>query len=128
MHVYLYFSQFRAEYIADFHPSTFMPVLAHKYLMIPHSVPNPPRSTENPTSDLKDMLPHAFNYSSFVNNVSQWLLVDKHYYDFSGMHCNKIGVSYTAFRNQPGNCRSRAQELVIHVHVVTLTFRFISLQ
>ena len=102
--------QLRVEYVADFHPSTFMPVLAHKYLL----VPNPKEDKDAPdlSSDLKETLPHVFGYEKFVKNVSEWLLVDKHFFDMSGLHCNKIGVSYTAFKHQPARCSSKAQVLV----------------
>ena len=62
-------------------------------------------------------------YSSSVKNASEWLLVDKQLFDFSGLHCNKIGVSYTAFRNQEDGCTNRAQW---YVHVVqTQTYMYL---
>jgi type IV pilus biogenesis protein CpaD/CtpE len=32
------------------------------------------------------------------------MLLDRSYADFSGLTCNKIGVSFTAFRYQPSGC------------------------
>ena len=42
------------------------------------------------------------------SGVSKWLLVDKTAVTRDGTVCNKIGTSYTAFRNQQGACRSTA--------------------
>ena len=38
------------------------------------------------------------------NGPSDWMLVDKHMVDLTGTVCNKVGVSYTGFRQQPGRC------------------------
>lgn len=35
------------------------------------------------------------------------MAIDKPYFDMSGFSCNKIGVSYTAFRRQPNSCTNR---------------------
>ena len=32
------------------------------------------------------------------------MLIDRHLADFSGQTCNRIGVSYTAFRGQDIGC------------------------
>lgn len=55
---------------------------------------------------------HGTGYDKSVKNASEWLLVDKQLFDFSGLHCNKIGVSYTPFRNQEDKCASRAQRYI----------------
>lgn len=36
--------------------------------------------------------------------MRNWMLIDKNDVDKTGMTCNKIGVSYTAFKNQPNSC------------------------
>lgn len=36
--------------------------------------------------------------------MDDWMLIDRHQSDFSGRTCNKIGVSYTAFRVQHDGC------------------------
>lgn len=38
------------------------------------------------------------------NGPSDWLLVDEYLVDLSGRECNKVGLDFTAFRNQPGKC------------------------
>jgi len=42
-----------------------------------------------------------------IHNASEWLVINKHYFDFSGSSCNKIGVYYSAFRNQESRCTNR---------------------
>lgn len=43
-------------------------------------------------------------------NRSEWLLVDKHLVELSGLFCDRIGVGYKAFRNQPDLCTGRINE------------------
>lgn len=38
------------------------------------------------------------------NGPTDWLLVDEHLVDLSGNECNKVGVSFSGFRNQIGKC------------------------
>jgi hypothetical protein len=87
-------STVRVEYIADFHTDDFLPVLVHKFLLIPNAT-NVNRfpaewRTEAESSGLLQS----------IYNSSEWLLVGKEHFGFTGTHCNKIGVSYTAFRYQ----------------------------
>jgi len=35
-----------------------------------------------------------------INNATEWMAIPKHFFDFTGLSCNKIGVYYSAFRNQ----------------------------
>ena len=86
------------EYIADFHPNDFMPVLAHKYLLVP-DIRKLNSFSKKWTRKAKDS-----GLWDSIQNASEWLLVDKHNFGFSGLHCNKIGVSYSAFRNQGDGC------------------------
>ena len=80
-----------------------MPVLAHKYLMIPDL-----RKLKTFSSKWISAA-DSFGYYKAIQNVSEWLLVDKHQYDFTGLHCDKIGVSYSAFRNQPDRCTAHRE-------------------
>lgn len=93
--------QVKAEYVADFHPSTFIKSekLVHKYLLVPDMKTLP---RVRPYGDLSH---NAWrNFKNSVRNMSEWLAVDKSYFDLSGTRCNKIGVSYTAFKYQPHPC------------------------
>uniref|UniRef100_A0A6T6MS87 Generative cell specific-1/HAP2 domain-containing protein n=1 Tax=Timspurckia oligopyrenoides TaxID=708627 RepID=A0A6T6MS87_9RHOD len=38
------------------------------------------------------------------DEVGRWMLVDRHLITEDGSECNKIGVSHSAFRNQPNPC------------------------
>lgn len=87
--------QLKAEYIADFYPSTFMDAtkLAHRYLL----VPDREHFTRPETSDARK------DWDS-IHNMSEWIAPPKHYFDLTGLSCNKIGVHYSAFRNQGTRC------------------------
>ena len=60
---------------------------ATKYLMVPSQPASHPRVLEG---------------------VEAWMLVDKSAVTLDGLTCNKIGVSYTAFRNQANKCNAVA--------------------
>ena len=94
--------QLRAEYIGDFQPNEYMPVLVHKYLLIPDL----DLSTEYSTY-YQGSKPDLWNS---IHNISEWLLVGKEHFALSGLFCNKIGVTYTAFRNQGSRCTSKIKE------------------
>lgn len=91
-------TQIRAEYIADFHANEYMPVLAHKYLLVPDL-----RTLRYFPKSWKDNARKSGLLSS-LHDPSDWLLVGKERFAMSGLHCNKIGVSHSAFRNQPDKC------------------------
>ena len=40
------------------------------------------------------------------------MLLDQNLVDFSGMECNKVGVSYSGFRRQTGKCDLHQQSYV----------------
>jgi hypothetical protein len=42
------------------------------------------------------------------NGMKDWMVVDKTLVDLSGATCNKVGVSFSAFRNQPNACTQPA--------------------
>jgi hypothetical protein len=52
---------------------------------------------------------------------SEWLYVDKHLVDASGLTCDRIGVSYTAFRSQSNRCRGRVGDCLNNQIEVCLT-------
>ncbi|XP_019853252.1 PREDICTED: uncharacterized protein LOC109582771 [Amphimedon queenslandica] len=88
----------RAEYIADFYPSDFIQVLNHKYLLVPDI-----SNIETFPSDwVSDAI--ASGQLDSLYNMSEWLLVGKEHFALSGYHCNKIGVSYSAFTHQTDRC------------------------
>jgi hypothetical protein len=39
-----------------------------------------------------------------LGGSKNWMIIDSSKVDNSGLSCNKIGTSYTAFRNQPNRC------------------------
>ena len=92
------------EYVADFHPNTFIKSskLMHRYLLIPHLKTLP---STKPFADVSINEWNSFKKS--IKNMSEWMAIEKPYFDLSGFSCNKIGVSYTAFRHQPNSCRNR---------------------
>ncbi|KAL5463657.1 hypothetical protein EMCRGX_G032572 [Ephydatia muelleri] len=86
------------QYIADFYSSSFEPSLANKFLLIPDldKLKGATKAWLNGAqqSGLLDSL----------KNASERLLVPKEYTDFTGFSCDRIGVHYTAFRNQNSKC------------------------
>ena len=94
----IYNLQIRAEYVADFHPSDYIQVLNHKYLLIP--------DTTGISSFPSDWISQAQSSGllASIYNRSEWLLVGKENFGLSGYHCNKIGVSYSAFTHQTDGC------------------------
>lgn len=87
-----------------------MPVLAHKFLLIPdlrsvNTFPPAWRAAAQRSGLLQS-----------IYNASEWMLIGKENFDFSGRHCNRIGVSYTAFRNQQDPCSNRLGRLVATVY------------
>lgn len=78
-----------------------MPVLSHKYLLVPNLklINSAPWSWKNKAKK-SGML-------DSIQRPSEWLLVGKEQFALSGLHCNRIGVSYSAFRNQGADqCRN----------------------
>lgn len=93
--------QVKVEYVADFHPSTFISTdkLVHRYLLIPNV------ETLSPDPPFPDVPPQEWkHFMKSVQNMSEWMAIDKTFFDMSGFSCNKIGVSYSAFRRQPHAC------------------------
>ncbi|KAL6052198.1 Generative cell specific-1 [Balamuthia mandrillaris] len=72
-----------AKLIGDFAPWKAVPVLSEKIFFVP-SVPR--------------------DHPRVLAGSAHWMLVDKSRVDFSGTVCNKIGVSFEAFRYQPDAC------------------------
>ena len=79
-----------ARLIGDFAPFQQYPELTQKYLAVPAQPPEHPRVQEG---------------------VKNWMIVDKTLVELDGLTCNKIGVSFEAFRteygacsNEPGSC------------------------
>ncbi len=91
----------KAEYVADFHANSFVKSekLAHRFLLVPDTS-TLPNSIPFPDVDRRQW--NTFVRS--VKNISEWMAIEKQYFDLSGFSCNKIGVSYTAFRRQPNRC------------------------
>ena len=101
---FLFVLQIRAEYIGDFQPNEYMPVLIHKYLLIPDL------ELAETLSSIWKSHAKSFGLWQSIHNVSEWLLVGKEHFELSGYFCNKIGVSYTAFRNQGSACTRKVDE------------------
>lgn len=43
---------------------------------------------------------------NFGTNYSKWMLLERVRFTLDGLECNKIGVSYEAYRGQPNFCSS----------------------
>lgn len=99
--------QVNVQYIADFYSSNFEPSLANKFLLIP--------DLDKLKGASKAWLDGA-QQSGLLNslkNASERLLVPKEYTDFTGFSCDKIGVHYTAFRNQGSKCSQHFGRFVV---------------
>ncbi|RRT75241.1 hypothetical protein B296_00031471, partial [Ensete ventricosum] len=77
----------RVNLIGDFVGYTSLPSFEDFYLVIPRS--GPPGQPEN-----------------LGQNFSRWMLLERVRFSLDGLECNKIGVSYEAYRNQPNFCSS----------------------
>jgi hypothetical protein len=73
-----------AKIVGDYYPAQPAPELNHLFLMIP----------SRPASD-----------PLVLQGQSTWMLINPSQITFSGLECNKIGVSYSAFQTQPDKCR-----------------------
>lgn len=107
----------KVEYVADFYPNTFIPSgkLVHRFLLIPDL------KSILPNSPFPDITRHEWDsFKNSVRNMSEWMAIDKHYFDLSGYSCNKIGVSYTAFRRQPNACQNRYGRQVLYPKMLIL--------
>ena len=50
------------------------------------------------------------NHDRVKEGMKNWMLIDKSNVDKTGLTCNKIGVGYSAFRNQPNQCGASPQD------------------
>ena len=76
--------------------------LQHRFLLIPDL------NTENFVKPFDDITGKEWRlFKASTKNMSEWMAVDKPLFDMSGYTCNKIGVSYSAFRHQPNACGNR---------------------
>lgn len=75
-----------ARLIGDFLPSSSIPDLDNNLLIIPTHPNNHPMVSQGPAN---------------------WMLIPKSKFTFDGRECNKIGISYSAFRKQNEKCNSR---------------------
>ncbi|KAG2393955.1 hypothetical protein C9374_003719 [Naegleria lovaniensis] len=59
-----------------------------------------------PTFESKMLFVPAYpkNHPIVLEGSKNWMLVDKNMVTMSGSECDKIGVSFSAFRNQPNAC------------------------
>lgn len=90
--------------MADFYPSTFMSSekLQHRFLLVPDLKTE---KSLKPFDDVSDNEWRTFKVS--IRNMSEWMAIDKPLFDMSGFTCNKIGASYTAFKQQANACGNR---------------------
>lgn len=106
--------QVNVQYIADFYSSSFEPSLANKFLLIPDldKLKGATKAWLNGAqqSGLLDSL----------KNASERLLVPKEYTDFTGFSCDRIGVHYTAFRNQNSKCSQHYGRFVFCAFIMHL--------
>ncbi|KAM9951821.1 hypothetical protein ACTFIT_002506 [Dictyostelium discoideum] len=71
------FSQAMIRIVGDFQSSTQINQFTDKKVVFPYNQPN---------------------------SINTAMLLDQNFFDLSGLTCNKIGVSYSAFQNQPNKC------------------------
>lgn len=88
--------------------------LAHRYLLVPDIAKFKERAEEKGVEVGSDPV------WSYITNASEWMAVPKHYFDFTGSTCNKIGVYYPAFRNQGAKCSSPVGRQVYNRTVLTV--------
>lgn len=105
-------SQVKAEYIADFHPDSFAKVesLLSKYVVIP-DLEDLKKKLKKKPSLAKEMKKRGEIH--FIRNSSEWLVVEQHMVSQgAGVGCNKMGVSYSDFRWQPGFCSNKQHRYI----------------
>ncbi|XP_065833256.1 hapless 2-like isoform X3 [Oscarella lobularis] len=93
-----------AHYVGDLLPSKFFGDLTNKYLFVP-SMHDPYGKMMDSSNKLKES--EFLRHKQVKNGMREWLLVDKHLVDFSGLTCNRIGLYYEGFASQPGKCRRK---------------------
>ena len=107
----LVYLQVRAEYVADFNPSSFVKAtsLSTRYLLIPETIPDPRHSSSltHTYGMPSDASPYFRRFVESLNNATEWMVVPKPLFDFTGRSCNRIGVGYSTFRHQSRMCSSR---------------------
>jgi len=99
------------EYIADFNPSTFVStmVLSNRYLLVPPNVADKGKVFAGQSSEQQRQ------FMNSRRNVSEWMVVPKPMFDMTGRGCNKIGITYTGFRNQETFCQREFGRQVQHI-------------
>lgn len=76
-----------ARLLGDFARPAETPNLEFKYLTVPSS---------------------PANHERVLAGVAEWMLIDRSLFTTDGTECNKIGVSYSAFRHESDRCAKRA--------------------
>lgn len=76
-----------ARLLGDFAPWAETPNLEYKYLTVPSS---------------------PANHARVLAGSAEWMLLDRSLFTTDGSECNKIGVSYSAFRHDSNACRKKA--------------------
>ncbi|EGR34043.1 hypothetical protein IMG5_026080 [Ichthyophthirius multifiliis] len=82
-------NKFLVKIIGDFFPTQPPPVYNNVYLVRP--TPNRPQAN----NELRVRV---------LEGISNWMLIEKNQFTLDGTECNKIGVSYAAFRRENGSC------------------------
>ncbi|XP_062503762.1 hapless 2-like isoform X2 [Corticium candelabrum] len=94
------------QYLGDLLPSQQFTDLTYRYLFVP-SLYDPYGSRLNGSNKLH-LNPTQFRKHQLVRNgMHDWMLVEKHLVDFSGLTCNRVGMYYEGFAKQPGKCRRK---------------------
>lgn len=73
--------------MADFYPNTFIESekLVHRYLLVPDQTTIPSRK---PFGDIRD--PEWRSFIRSIKNVSEWMAVNKGYFDMSGFRVTRL--------------------------------------
>ncbi|XP_078442377.1 hapless 2 [Wolffia australiana] len=77
----------RVSLVGDYVGYTNIPSFEDFYLVMPRGVDSDPSKGS-------------------ANNLSKWMLLERVRFTLDGLECNKIGVSYEAYREQPNFCSS----------------------
>lgn len=60
------------------------------------------------------------NALSYAEIKKQWMIIRDNFFTLDGTECNKIGISYSGFRNQPGEKCHELQGTCLHSQISEL--------
>lgn len=87
-----------ARLIGDFLPSFSITDFSNYFLLIPS---------------------YPINHPMVTQGALNWMIIPREYFTIDGRECNKIGVSYSAFRNQENKCQMKIGDC-LHNQIIDL--------